>query len=278
MRRSPQHERRQERRTGQAAAEPANPEIDARIAALEQKLDALRLNYTDRHPDIIGIHRIIAQLKEQKKAEAKAQKAQPAAAQVAQQNPFQQQLSVSLAAAEASVASIKARVAEYTRRLDALKAAVNAQPQVEAEYTQLTRDYDVTRANYERLLSRREQAQMSGEMESNASVMDFRVIDPPTVPSTPNAPNRPAADVDGHADRARRGHRRRLRAEPDQAHVQRREKAAGALRAAGVRNRGHGLDRLRSAASAEKGLIAFLLSFVSLLSAYGTIMAAFTLR
>ena len=55
-------------------AEPANPEIDARIAALEQKLDALRLNYTDRHPDIVGIQRIIAQLKEQKKAEAKAQK------------------------------------------------------------------------------------------------------------------------------------------------------------------------------------------------------------
>ena len=28
-------------------------------------------------------------------------------------------------------------------------------------------------------------------METNTNVMDFRVIDPPQVPTTPNAPNRP---------------------------------------------------------------------------------------
>ena len=103
-------------------AEPANPEIDARIAALEQKLDALRLNYTDRHPDIVGIQRIIAQLKEQKKAEAKAAEGRCLPRlRSRSRTRIQQQLSVSLAAAEASVASMKARVAEYTKRLEALK-------------------------------------------------------------------------------------------------------------------------------------------------------------
>jgi uncharacterized protein involved in exopolysaccharide biosynthesis len=48
----------------------------------------------------------------------------------------------------------------------------------------------VTKGNYEKLLSRREQAQISGDMESNANVMDFRVIDPPQVPAVPAAPNR----------------------------------------------------------------------------------------
>jgi polysaccharide chain length determinant protein (PEP-CTERM system associated) len=85
---------------------------------------------------------------------------------------------------------MKARVAEYSRRHNELKAAANAVPQVDAEYTQLTRDYDVTRKNYESLLSRRESAQISGDMESRSSVMDFRVIDPPQVPSVPKAPNR----------------------------------------------------------------------------------------
>src|SRR5882762_3753916 len=79
-----------------------HPEIDARIQGLEEKLDSLRLNYTDQYPDIAAIVRVIAQLKEQKKAEAKLRKPAPSAAQA--RNPVYQQLSVSLASAEANVA------------------------------------------------------------------------------------------------------------------------------------------------------------------------------
>ncbi len=76
------------------ADEGVHLEIDSRIQALEQKLDALRLNYTERHPDIVAIVRSIDQLKEQKKAEAKLRKPAPGAAQV--QNPIYQQLTISL--------------------------------------------------------------------------------------------------------------------------------------------------------------------------------------
>jgi len=171
-----------------SADEGGQPEIDARINALERQLDGLRLNFTEQHPDIVAIVRIIAQLQEQKKAEAKLRKPSLRAAQA--QDPVRQQLTVTLSSAEANVAAMKARVAEYSRRHNELKAAANAVPQVDAEYTQLTRDYEVTRKNYESLLSRRESAQISGDMESRASVMDFRVIDPPQVPSAPKAPNR----------------------------------------------------------------------------------------
>ncbi|MEO7760405.1 MAG: XrtA system polysaccharide chain length determinant, partial [Casimicrobiaceae bacterium] len=51
-------------------ADDPNPEIDARIAALQQKLDTLRLSYTDRHPDIVAIPSMIEQLKAQKRKEA----------------------------------------------------------------------------------------------------------------------------------------------------------------------------------------------------------------
>ena len=262
---------------GSGSAEPSHPEIDARISALEQKLDALRLNYTDRHPDIVGIQRIIIQLKEQKKADAKVQKGAPAAAQAQRLNPMQQQLSISLASAEASVASMKARVAEYRKRLDGLKAAVNAQPQVEAEYVQLTRDYEVTKANYERLLSRREQAQMSGEMESNASVMDFRVIDPPTVPSTPNAPNRRLlmSMVTLFAIGVGIGVAFLLSQIRPTFNDEKKLREISGLPVFGtVAMAWTDVQR----AKRRKGLVALLLSFLSLLSAYGTIMAALTLR
>jgi polysaccharide chain length determinant protein (PEP-CTERM system associated) len=164
-------------------------EIDARIQALEQKRDGLRLTYTEQHPDLVAIERIISQLKEQKKAEPKKRKSSSGAMQAT--DFVHQQLSVTLAAAEASVAAMKARVAEYTRRYNELKATANAVPQVDAEYTQLTRDYEVTKRNYENLLARRESAQISGDMETRSHVMDFKVVDPPQVPSVPKAPNRP---------------------------------------------------------------------------------------
>ena len=169
--------------------EAGNPELDNRINELEKQLDALRLRYTEKHPDVIATARMIDQLKEQKKKEAKEKK--PAAPATQSQNPVQQQLSITLAEAEANVASMKARVAEYQRRHAELKAAAKAVPQYEAEFTQLTRDYEVTKTNYQNLLARRESAQISQNMEANTTVIDFRIVDPPQVPSIPSAPNRP---------------------------------------------------------------------------------------
>lgn len=172
------------------AATPANPEIDARIQDLQKRLDQLRLLYTERHPDVVATKRLVDQLEQQKKEEAKTRK--PTAASAGSSpNPFYQQLGISLAEAEANVASLRARTNELAGRLSQLKQAVNMVPQVEADLTQLTRDYEVTKKNYDQLLTRRESAAISGEMESKTEVIDFRVVDPPRVPSKPAFPNRP---------------------------------------------------------------------------------------
>ena len=170
------------------AAVAANPELDERLQGLKKNLDQLRLNYTEQHPDIVGIKRVIAQIEEQKKQEAKVKKPKSA---IATQNPYYQQLSLSLAEAEAQAASLRARVNEYNSRYSALKQQANMVPQVETDLVQLTRDYEVNKTNYDQLLTRRGSAQMSEDMESKADVIDFKVIDPPYVPPTPSFPNRP---------------------------------------------------------------------------------------
>jgi polysaccharide chain length determinant protein (PEP-CTERM system associated) len=171
---------------------------------------------------------------------------------------------------------MKARVAEYGKRHDELKAAANAVPQVEAEFTQLTRDYEVTKKNYDNLLARRETAQMSSDMESRAGVTDFRVIDPPQVPSLPKTPNRRLlmslvllAALGGGL--------------------------GGALLISQIRPTFNDERRLREVgglpvlgtvvmawteaqkARRARGLVALLISFASLLSAYAAIMVALVL-
>ncbi len=172
------------------AAGATDSEIDGRIQALQKQMDQLRLQYTDLHPDVQGTKRLIEKLQAEKKAELAQHKADnPSAAKV--QNPVYQQLTISIADADATVSSLRARVAEYQRRYAELRNASNMIPQVEQEYTKLTRDYDVYRQNYDALLKRRESVTMSGDVESKTDTVDFRVIDPPFVPSQPAWPNRP---------------------------------------------------------------------------------------
>ncbi|SFU74371.1 XrtA system polysaccharide chain length determinant [Nitrosospira multiformis] len=171
-----------------AASSIVNVELDSRIQALSKNLDALRLNYTELHPDIIAAKRLIAQLEERKIEESKLTRNSSDPGR--NYSPMLQQLNVALADAEADVASMNARVEEYTARYERLKSLSNAVPQVEAELAQLNRDYQVNKANYEKLLERRESAKISGDLGSTTDLVSFRVIDPPTVSDRPVGPDR----------------------------------------------------------------------------------------
>jgi len=167
----------------------ANPELDARIQALKKNLDTLRLTYTELHPDIVSTKRLIKELEAQKQQDAA--KAVKTTGDGRALNPVYQQLTVAIAEADATVASLKGRVDEYQSRLAQLKQSVDSTLDVEAEYTQLTRDYGMYKENYAAMLARSETASLSGQVESKTDVVDFRVIDPPRVPLKPSWPNRP---------------------------------------------------------------------------------------
>lgn len=177
-----------------AAAEIATPQIDARLATLRSNIDTLLLRFTEQHPDVISNRRLIAGLEEQKRQEiaahARAAAANPAQAGPTDGNAFAQQMKIAQAEAEANVASLRTRVAEYEARFAQLKEAAKRVPQIEAEFAQLNRDYGLHKRNYDTLVARRESVEISGEMESSGGMTDFRLIDPPRASSTPVAPNR----------------------------------------------------------------------------------------
>ena len=162
------------------------PELDVRIRTLEQKLDELRLTYTDEHPDVVETLQMLSQLKERRSLLEAGGSPVPRAARV----PVSAELTVALATAEARVAAAKARAAEYGKRLSELQAAASALPAIEAEYKRLTRDYDVIKARYDLLSERRESARISRDVDASDVGLGFRVIDPPQVPLSPSSPDR----------------------------------------------------------------------------------------
>ena len=91
---------------------------------------------------------------------------------------------------EVQVASLRARVTEYESRLARAREGMKTAPQLESEYSQLNRDYGIHKKNYEDLVSRRESATMSGELEGASGIADFRLIDPPRTSPKPVSPNR----------------------------------------------------------------------------------------
>ncbi len=167
------------------------PEVDNRISALKKELDDLLRKYTDQHPDVVATKRLIEQLQQQRTTELEARRKASAGAPVSktERNPVFQQLKISLADAEASVAGARAKLSGYQSQYQQLKAQARLVPEVEAEYVQLTRDYDVQKKTYESLLARREAAGMGMDVQDTGGAQ-FRVIDPPRVTPEPVAPTR----------------------------------------------------------------------------------------
>jgi polysaccharide chain length determinant protein (PEP-CTERM system associated) len=179
-----------------AAQEPAEdlatPELDERLSALNKNLDEMLLRYTENHPDVVNTRRIVKEVEAQRKEERKrlAEQSKRRGPGPLAEGGYGSQLKISLAEAEAQVAGLQARVADFERRLARLREQARSVPEREAEFARLNRDYGIQKQNYQNLVARRESAEMSADMGAATGFADFRIIDPPRVSPTPVSPNR----------------------------------------------------------------------------------------
>jgi polysaccharide chain length determinant protein (PEP-CTERM system associated) len=177
--------------TSKRAATIRVPEIDSRINGLKQQLDELMRKYTEQHPDVVGIRRLLAQLEDDRKREielrTKAAENEPGNALGG--DPVAQQLKIALNDSEANVTTVRARLGEYEARYNQLRSSAETLPKIDMELIQLNRDYEMQKRQYDNLVMKRETATLTGKLE-DAGVAEFRIIDPPRVTPNPVAPNR----------------------------------------------------------------------------------------
>jgi len=171
---------------------PGNTALDQRIQSLHVQLDSLYTRYTERHPEIQRTQRLIEQLEAERQQQQLERGSDTGmASNPLSSSPVYQGMRSLLAETQAQAASLQVRVAEYEDRVKDLESRVNQIPFVEAQLTQLDRDYSILRDRHQQLLERRESARMSDDLQRSAGDVTFRVVDPPFVPLQPSQPNKP---------------------------------------------------------------------------------------
>ena len=153
------------------------------FAQAQAELGAMRARgLTDSHPDVIAMKNQVAQLRAAAAAEGPGGGVP---------NPAYASLQSIRAEKQANLQALQARRAAAQSDLARIDAQQTENPAVAAEAQRISRDYDVLKQQYDKLLQDRETLRLRGQVETERSAVKFQVIDPPTTPRAPVAPNRP---------------------------------------------------------------------------------------
>jgi polysaccharide biosynthesis transport protein len=195
---------------GLGSGDADNRETKPKSEVLQAQLDLLRTRYSDNHPDVRLLRDEIARLKETEKKDTTSHPVPttnastvPDAAADLPQRPDRERPELRQARERASAA--KAQMTLVNRDLEIGKneqqrilhdmaqyqERVAKLPVREQEMAQLTRDYEISKANYRSLLDKELSAEMATDMERRQKSERFTVLDPARVPEKPIKPNRP---------------------------------------------------------------------------------------
>jgi len=135
------------------ASEAGGGGVDPALQSAEERLAQMELQYTPAYPGVIEQKRIVAMLK----AQASGRPSGPGSVIArAVPNPIYEQLKVRLIQANTAIFSLKRKIKTGIAERDRLATLARSQPELEANFTNLDRNYGVLLNKYHDLLSRRE--------------------------------------------------------------------------------------------------------------------------
>jgi hypothetical protein len=114
------------------------------------------------HPDVVAARNIVAAIRAGGGAARSAGPAVPVLREPARSNPLYERMQERLVDVDSQLASLERQEREGLAEVQRLDAIARSEPEVQAQFLNLDRDYTVLRRNYEELLSRRESLQLAG--------------------------------------------------------------------------------------------------------------------
>jgi len=163
----------------------------SRLREAERLLQELRLRYTEQNPDVVAQRNLVAAIRSSGTGGSEPSAApRTGARNRSVPNPVYEQLKVRNIENDSVIASLQRQTQDATRERDRLEEIARGAPQLQADFANVNRDYEVLRKNYDDLLARRESMRISSAAEADGDKVKMQVIDPPQVPQNPVAPKR----------------------------------------------------------------------------------------
>ena len=157
------------------------------IREKQNALDMLRLTYTDTYPDVVSIRLQIDDL--QRALEVANDTSGSVGANTAQKNgninPLYEELRSKLSTAKVELATQLRRKQGTERLLKSEQERLKRIAAREADLSELTRDYEVTRTIYEGMLERKETARLSMTLDIEGQGVKYKIQEPAVYPLTP---------------------------------------------------------------------------------------------
>lgn len=182
----------------QSAGGPGFGSVDPlgiRLRELERTFTSLKAEYKDTYPDVIQVKREIEQIKAQlgQKYGEGADTSKPSGTRRMAggqgPDPYYHELLRQRDEGEIGIASLKERHQRLIAQIKEYQDRVERAPTREQEMTNLLRDYENTKRNYESLLDKQLNARVAENLEKRQKGETFRILDPANLPERPEKPD-----------------------------------------------------------------------------------------
>lgn len=161
--------------------DPGKSAAERRLAALRLELDSLLLRFHERHPDVVSVKNQIADL--EKQVSTQSNESREGSVTEVMENPVYQNLKIQLADSTTRLAVQKNRLTSLKRLLEDAFERSQRVAENQAQLSELTRDYDVTREVYEDMLQRREKARLSMTLDVQGQGVSYKIQEPASYPT-----------------------------------------------------------------------------------------------
>jgi polysaccharide biosynthesis transport protein len=168
------------------------------------RLAAMQQRYGPEYPDRIQTERLVTSLQKDLDAATTAQAAKASAGGAGTDqanagamkpkdadNPAYIQIEAQLSATRNELDALAAEETRLRAERDGYEHKLALEPETEKQYRDLMVDYDNTKAKYQELRAKQQEATVSKNLEADRKGERFTLIEPPLVPQEPVSPNRP---------------------------------------------------------------------------------------